>query len=199
MPRSGATSSRSPIGGEFHSHAGFVPHDDDRRPDGRVGRAIHTGRRVHGAAADARGLRDRDAARRPGHLSQGPRSDLHARRHRARDARVRDRHRVGCAVDDDAALGGDDRRLRGPRGLRQPRPGQRARVPRRAGARALRRAHRRQLRRHRSLARSVRPRRARPSRAVAGGAARRSRCCDRAACSSPTRRRSRRRPRPASS
>ena len=51
-------------GGEFHSHAGFVPHADiPGQPEGIVG-ALDPRRRVHGAAADARGLRDRDAAAR---------------------------------------------------------------------------------------------------------------------------------------
>ena len=43
--------------------------------------------------------------------------------------------RLRGAVDDDAALGSDDRRLRGARGLRQPGPHERARVPRRGRAR----------------------------------------------------------------
>ena len=93
-----------------------------------VGRAIDQGRRVHGAAADARGLRDRDAARRAGDLPEGPGADLHARRHRPRGAGVRDRRRLRGAVDDDAALGRRDRRLRDARGLRQPGAGQRARA-----------------------------------------------------------------------
>ena len=46
-------------------------------------------------------------------------------------AGVRDRRRLGRAVDDDAALGRRHRRLRAPRGLRQPGPGQRAQLPRR--------------------------------------------------------------------
>ena len=93
-------------GGEFHSHAGFVTHADVAgQPEGVVVRSTQR-RRVHGAAADARGLRDRDAAWRAGDLPEGPRADLHAGRHRPRHAGVRDRHRVGRAVDDDAAVGG---------------------------------------------------------------------------------------------
>ena len=63
------------------------------------------GAAVHRAAPDARGLRRRDAARRAGDLPEGPRADLHARRHRPGRARVRERRRLGRAVDDDAALG----------------------------------------------------------------------------------------------
>ena len=44
-----------------------------RRRRGRR-RALDEGRRVHGAAPDARGLRRRDAAWRPGHLPEGPRA-----------------------------------------------------------------------------------------------------------------------------
>ena len=57
-----------------------------RRHRGRAGRrdrAVDEGRRVHRAASDARGLRGRDATGRAGDLSEGPRADLHARRHRA--------------------------------------------------------------------------------------------------------------------
>ena len=43
-------------GGEFHSHAGFVPHADIVGRRGRR-RALDEGRRVHRAAPDARGLR----------------------------------------------------------------------------------------------------------------------------------------------
>ena len=99
----------------------------DHRGDGR---ALDPGRRVHGAAPDARGLRHRDAARRPGDLPQGPRPDVHAGRHRPGRAGLRVRRRFGRAVDDDAALRRRRRRLRAPRGLRQPGPGQRGQLPR---------------------------------------------------------------------
>ena len=120
-------------------------------------------------------------------------------RHRARHAGVRERGRVGRAVDDDAALGRRHRRVRDPRGLRQPGPGERASLPRRRRAGALRRPLGEQLRRDRSRRRTVRPGRARPARAVAGRPARRVRAARRAGSSWPTRRRSRRRRRPASS
>ena len=102
-------------GGEFHSHAGFVPHSEIAgQQEGVVVRSTRGAEYTvlrptledyviempRGAQVD---------------LSEGPRTDLHAGRHRPRHARVRDRHRVGGAVDDDAALGGDDRRLRDPR------------------------------------------------------------------------------------
>ena len=107
-------------GGEFHSHNGFVPHADIVGNHEGLLVQVHQGVVVHRAAADARGLRGRDAARRAGDLPQGPRADLHARRHRPGGAGVRERGRQRRVVDDDAALGRGDRRLRDPRGLRQP-------------------------------------------------------------------------------
>ena len=63
---------------------GTCAHDDLVGATEGTRRALDAGRRVHGAAPDARGLRGRDAARRAGDLPEGPRADLHAGRHRAR-------------------------------------------------------------------------------------------------------------------
>ena len=102
----------------------------------------------------------------------------------------------GRAVDDDAALGRGDRRLRDPRGLRQPGPQATSRASSATTrSSATTSSIARQLRGHRRRARSVRPRRARPPRAVAGRAARRGGAARPAASSWPTRRRSPRPPR----
>ncbi len=157
-------------GGEFHSHNGFVPHDELIGQREGIVAAQHAGRDVHRAAPDAGGLRRRDAPRRAGDLSQGSRPDLHARRHRPGRAGVRERRRQWGVEHDDAALGRVDRRLRAARGLRQPRQDQRARLPRRGRTGPLRRLAARLLRRHRRA--RPRPGGARPARAVAGGAPR---------------------------
>ena len=60
-------------GGEFHTHTGFFAHAElVGQPEGIVVKAP-TGRAVHRAAPDARGLRGRDAPRRAGDLPEGPR------------------------------------------------------------------------------------------------------------------------------
>ena len=91
-------------GGEFHSHAGFVPHADIvGAPEGVVVRstrgAEYTVLRptledfVVEMPRGAQVIYPKDLG-----------ADLHARRHRPRRAGVRVRRRVGRAVDDDAAL-----------------------------------------------------------------------------------------------
>ena len=78
-------------GGEFHSHAGFVPHADVvGRPEGAVVRSTR-GAEYTVLRPTLEDFVARDAPRRPGHLPQGPGADLHARRHRPRRAGVRDR------------------------------------------------------------------------------------------------------------
>ena len=105
---------------------------------------------------------------------------------------LRERRRLGRAVDDDAALGRRDRRLRDPRGLRQPGPQERARVS--------------SARRHSIATRSTSVTATRgstpPTDRSTGSCSTfpsrgrwcptPSRCCPPAGCSSPTRRRSRR-------
>ena len=92
-------------GGEFHSHAGFVPHADlVGQPEGVVVRS------TTGATYTVLRPTLEDFVLEMPRGAQviypeGPRPDLHAGRHRPRRARVRERRRVGCAVDDDAALG----------------------------------------------------------------------------------------------
>ena len=195
----GATSSRSPTAASSTATTASCPHADIiGQPEGIIVRST-AGIGVPRAAADARGRRRRDATRRPGHLSQGPRADLHARRHRARRAGVRVGRRVGGAVDDDAALGRDDRRLRAARGLRQPGPHERARVPRRAPRSTTTASSSATATRG-----SIRPTPATGSTASCSTCPSRGRSCPtpsgrcgRAASSSPTRRRSPRRRRPA--
>jgi tRNA (adenine57-N1/adenine58-N1)-methyltransferase len=77
----------SPRQAEFHTHAGCVARTptSSGQAEGVVMRSTK-GAAVHGAAPDARGLRPRDAPRRPGDLPEGPRPDLHAGRHRPRCA-----------------------------------------------------------------------------------------------------------------
>ena len=184
-------------GGEFHSHAGFVPHADIvGQPEGAVVRstkgAEYTVLRptledfVVEMPRGAQVIYPKDLAPICMLADIGP------------GMRVFETG-VGSGALSMTMLrwGADDRRLRAPRGLRQPGPHQR-----RAsflGEDALDRYDvelARQLRGHRR-ARPVRPGRARPARAVAGRAARRAACCAPAASSSPTRRRSPRRRRPA--
>ena len=161
-------------GGEFHSHAGFVAHSDIvGAPEGVVVRSTK-GAEYTVLRPTLEDFVVEMPRGRAGDLSQGPGTDLHARRHRAGHPGVRERGRVGCPVDDDAALGRRDRRLRDPRGLRQPGPVERALVPRDRRARPLRRPLGEQLRRDRPGRRPVRPCRARPARAVAGRAAHRA-------------------------
>ena len=100
-------------------------------------------------------------------------TDLHAGRHRPRRAGVRERHRVGRAVDDDAALG--RRRSSATRSVRTS-PTAPARTSASSSARACSTATTstsRQLRGDRRR-RAVRPGRARPARAVAGRSPRRA-------------------------
>ena len=111
-----------------------VPHPRRLLPPRRAGRPARgnrgqgqSGRAVHGAAAHARGLRGRDAPRGAGDLPEGPRPDADDGGHRARRAGPGVGRGLGSAVDDDAAGGRDDRRLRAARGLRQSGPRQRAR------------------------------------------------------------------------
>ena len=183
-PSSGATSSRSPTGGEFHTHAGVVAHDDAHRAAPRASTVRSTPARALVAVRPT--LADfvlEDAARRAGHLSEGPRPDPDARRHLPRRPGARVRRRLGRAVDDAAARGGAEPSATSsartsPTARRRQRRGlpRRRRPARRRGARRLR-GHRRAR---------PRPGRARPARAVAGGEARRGRRCAPAGSWSPT-------------
>ena len=160
-------------GGEFHSHAGFVAPRRPRRPARGRRRALDEGRRVHRAAPDARGLRlemprgaqviyPKDLAPICMLADIGP------------GVRVFETG-VGSGALSMTMLrwGADDRRLRAPRGLRQPGPGQRAQLPRRGRARAATASSSATATRA-STSATVRPGRARPARAVAGRAARRA-------------------------
>ena len=120
--RSAATWSPSQAGGEFHSHAGFVPHDDLIGQRRGPARPLDPRRVLPRAAPDAVRLRPEDAARRPGDLPEGPRPDPDA-----------GRHLPGCRVLESGVgsgalsmtmlrAGADDHRLRAARGLRQPGP-----------------------------------------------------------------------------
>ena len=109
------------VGGQFHTHAGIVAHDDlIGHPDGT--HRAHVARRApRRGAADARRVRARDAARRAGDLPEGPRADPRARRHLPRRAHPRVGRRLGRAHDRAAARDRADRsrdRLRDPRRLR---------------------------------------------------------------------------------
>ena len=163
-----------------------------RRPRRLIGadegiavRSTH-GAPLHRGPPDAGRLRAEDAARRAGHLPEGPRPDPVAGRHLPRRPGPRVRRRLRRAVDDAAAGRRRRRRLRAARGLRRPGPSatsRRSSASRRwpgTGSRArLLRGHRRDR---------PRPGRARPARAVAGRAPRRRRRCTPAGSSSPTRR-----------
>ena len=107
-------------GGEFHSHAGFVAHADlVGRPEGVVVRstkgAEYTALRptledfVVEMPRGAQVIYPKDLAPICMLADIGPGVRV-----------LRDRRRLGRAVDDDAALGRRDRRLRAARGLRQP-------------------------------------------------------------------------------
>ena len=113
-------------GGEFHSHNGFVPHTDIiGRPEGITVRSTRGSeyRVLRPTLEDvvvemprgAQVIYPKDLAPICMLADIGP------------GIRVfESRRRVRGAVDDDAAVGSDDRRLRGPRGLRQPGPHERA-------------------------------------------------------------------------
>ena len=91
------------------------------------------GRAPRRGAADARRVRARDATRRAGDLSEGPRADPHPRRRLPRRAGARVGRRVRRAHARAAARGRADRarhRLRDPRRLRPPRAAQRRGLPR---------------------------------------------------------------------
>ena len=92
-------------GGEFHTHAGVAARRAHRAPT-RASRPHHPRRPLTRRAADAGGVRARDAARRPGHLSEGPRADPDARRHLPRRPHPRVGRRLGRAHDDAAARSG---------------------------------------------------------------------------------------------
>ena len=129
------------------------------------------------AAPDAVGLRPEDAPRRAGHLPEGPRPDPACWPTSSPGVRVLESG-VGSGALSMTMLraGADHHRLRAARGLRRPGPAQRGVLPRRGGAGPLPRRDPRLLRGHRRRP-DLRPRRARPARAVAGGAARRARRC----------------------
>ena len=122
-------------GGAFHSHAGVLEHDALIGQPTRASTVRTTlGRAARRGAADARRVRAQDAARRAGHLPEGPRPDPHARRHLPGRARARVGRRLGRAHDD-AAAGGRARRatcigyeLRDD--FARPRPPQRRGLPR---------------------------------------------------------------------
>ncbi len=127
-------------GAEFHSHAGFIPHADLIGAPRGDHRQEHQGRELHGSAPDAGGLRPRDASGCPGDLPQGPRPDLHARRHRAggagcsRAGSVRARSSMTMLRWGADIVGYEIREDFLNRATNQC-----AQLPRRAGARALRR------------------------------------------------------------
>jgi hypothetical protein len=186
-------------GGEFHSHAGFVPHGDIAgQAEGAVVRS------TKGAEYTVLRPTLEDYVIE---MPRGAQGDL-PRRISRRSAcwptsgpacACSRRHRLGCVVDDDAALGRRHRRLRDPRRLRESGEGERF-----ASSWATQ---------HSTGTRCTSPtatRASTPRSAASTGwcstcpsrgrwCPTPKRCCDRAACSSPTRRRSRRRPRPASS
>ncbi|GIU89233.1 MAG: hypothetical protein KatS3mg010_0332 [Acidimicrobiia bacterium] len=65
-------------GGQFHTHAGIVEHDAIIGADEGATVRTSKGARLVRAAADARRVRARDAAGRPGHLPpKDPRPDPH--------------------------------------------------------------------------------------------------------------------------
>ena len=95
----------------FHSDRGWVPHDAIiGQPEGSWVRSS-MGLRYLALRPDARRVRAGDAARRPGHLSQGSGDDPLLGGHLPRLPRARGRHRVGCP-DPGAPARGRPRRAR---------------------------------------------------------------------------------------
>ena len=140
-------------GATFHTHSGLVAHADliGRREGSTVEGS--TGRQFLVAAPHARRRGAEDAARRPGHLPEGPRCDPARRRRRPRDAGARVRGGVRCALHDAPARRGLGARLRAPRGVRRDGARERRRIPRR-GRRLHDRDPRRDRRHRRTRARS---------------------------------------------
>ena len=124
-PSGAATSITLAEGGEFHTHAGVLAHDDAHRPaDDGVTVRTTLRRAPRRGAADARRVRARDAARRAGDLPEGPRPDPDPRRHVPGRAGARVGRRLGRAHARAAPRGrahGPRHRLRDPRRLRPPR------------------------------------------------------------------------------
>ena len=120
-------------GGEFHTHAGYIPHDE------LIGRAEGTTvKATKGLAYTAfrptlARLRAEDAPWRAGHLPEGPRPDPDARRHLPRRPGARVGRRIGRAVDGAAPRRRGRGRLRAARGLRGEGRRERRGVPRREG------------------------------------------------------------------
>ena len=114
---------RLDAGGEFHTHAGILPHDQIIGGDeGRLLRA-NTRRHVPGDPADADRLRPQDEARRSGHLPQGPRAAAASGRRLPRRPGPGVGRRLRRPVHDPAA--GRGRRSWATRCARTSRPGPR--------------------------------------------------------------------------
>ena len=81
-------------GGQFHSHAGVLEHDEILGREEGISVRSSLGAATRGAAAHPRRVRAEDAAGRAGDLPEGPRADPRARRHLPRCPGPRVRHRA---------------------------------------------------------------------------------------------------------
>ena len=91
------------VGSEFHSHGGYIPHDElIGRVEGTTVRATK-GLAYTVVEADPRRLRAEDAPGSTGHLPEGHRPDLDARRHLSGRPRARVGRRLGGPLPRPAA------------------------------------------------------------------------------------------------